>query len=264
MEGHKITDKIIKDMENNAKKVYQEKFEEMKKDIIMLYILADKEEITPLERYNLMQKKLHKLWNKLTETITETNLTTIKNINKVFKNVYDINYKKMAEELSLLLAVNIEPQTITLKELKDIQTPLYEIAIDKVKDYNTTKREFKTLLTRSAINGMNLDNVLAETQKLVEKKINAILRIARTEITRLENKARIDTANQFDGIKYKIWNTRQDEKVRPKHKEVENVKVLKNKPFIVGGEELMYPGDPNGSASNIINCRCFLTFSTKK
>jgi hypothetical protein len=30
-----------------------------------------------------------------------------------------------------------------------------------------------------------------------------------------------------------------------------------DKPFNVGGEELMYPRDPAGSAKNIINCSCF-------
>jgi hypothetical protein len=29
-------------------------------------------------------------------------------------------------------------------------------------------------------------------------------------------------------------------------------------PFVVGGEELMYPRDPNGSAENTINCSCLL------
>ncbi len=27
-------------------------------------------------------------------------------------------------------------------------------------------------------------------------------------------------------------------------------------PFIVGGEQLQYPGDPAGSAWNVISCRC--------
>ena len=35
-------------------------------------------------------------------------------------------------------------------------------------------------------------------------------------------------------------------------------------PFIVGGEELMFPGDPNGSPGNVINCRCFTFARSKK
>jgi hypothetical protein len=29
-----------------------------------------------------------------------------------------------------------------------------------------------------------------------------------------------------------------------------------DKNFLVGGEELAYPGDSRGSAANVINCRC--------
>jgi hypothetical protein len=34
------------------------------------------------------------------------------------------------------------------------------------------------------------------------------------------------------------------------------VKVPLDKPFNVGGEKLMFAGDPKGSAGNVINCRC--------
>jgi hypothetical protein len=34
--------------------------------------------------------------------------------------------------------------------------------------------------------------------------------------------------------------------------------VAPEMPFVVGGEELMYPRDPNGSAENTINCSCLL------
>ena len=34
-------------------------------------------------------------------------------------------------------------------------------------------------------------------------------------------------------------------------------------PFNVGGELLMYPSDPKGSAANVINCRCVLGYDTK-
>ena len=39
--------------------------------------------------------------------------------------------------------------------------------------------------------------------------------------------------------------------------------VEMNMPFIVGGEALDHPGDPNGSAENVINCRCDVVFIPK-
>ena len=31
---------------------------------------------------------------------------------------------------------------------------------------------------------------------------------------------------------------------------------MQSDPFLVGGEQLLYPGDPAGSSENVINCRC--------
>jgi len=45
------------------------------------------------------------------------------------------------------------------------------------------------------------------------------------------------------------------------HTNVASVPI--NEPFIVSGEELMYPGDPNASAGNYIRCRCAMTYSTR-
>lgn len=43
---------------------------------------------------------------------------------------------------------------------------------------------------------------------------------------------------------------------RPDHKQAHGQVVKVGTPFIVGGEALMYPGDPNGSAAQVCNCRC--------
>jgi hypothetical protein len=54
----------------------------------------------------------------------------------------------------------------------------------------------------------------------------------------------------------KEWVSRGDSRVRDAHIAADGQVVAVNMPFIVKGESLMYPGDPAGSASNIINCRC--------
>lgn len=43
---------------------------------------------------------------------------------------------------------------------------------------------------------------------------------------------------------------------RPDHLAAHGQVVAVNDPFLIGGEELMYPRDPSGSPGNIINCGC--------
>ena len=59
-------------------------------------------------------------------------------------------------------------------------------------------------------------------------------------------------------IPHKVWFTALDERVRTWHIDAHEQKVLVSEPFIVNGEELMYPRDFSGSAENVINCRCVM------
>ncbi len=61
------------------------------------------------------------------------------------------------------------------------------------------------------------------------------------------------------GVELKGWLTSRDNNVRATHKAAEAAYgdgIPVDQPFEVAGEMLMYPGDPNGSAANIANCRC--------
>lgn len=54
----------------------------------------------------------------------------------------------------------------------------------------------------------------------------------------------------------KEWVTILDEKTRDPHRMADGQVVGVNESFIVAGEALSMPRDPNGSMSNIANCRC--------
>jgi len=53
----------------------------------------------------------------------------------------------------------------------------------------------------------------------------------------------------------KYWMTRGDSKVRPAHIAADS-QESEDGFFSVGGELLRFPGDPDGSSWNVINCRC--------
>ena len=57
-------------------------------------------------------------------------------------------------------------------------------------------------------------------------------------------------------MKIKIWVATLDGNTRDAHAGADGQEVPIDMPFNVGGEALMFPGDPNGSAENVINCRC--------
>ena len=62
------------------------------------------------------------------------------------------------------------------------------------------------------------------------------------------------------GVKHKNWLTSHLPNVRLAHWQAElnssNQRIPLEQPFDVGGEALLYPGDENGSAENVINCHC--------
>ncbi len=69
------------------------------------------------------------------------------------------------------------------------------------------------------------------------------------------------------GIEYKAWLSSHGPNVRPAHAEAEedyiDAPIPVDEPFMVDGEELMFPGDDSGSAGNVINCQC-VSIAVKK
>ena len=84
-------------------------------------------------------------------------------------------------------------------------------------------------------------------------------RIAMTETSAAYGYARHETMTDA-GVEYKAWLSSHGPTVRPAHADAEETyiddPIPLDEPFIVNGEELMYPGDENGSAENVINCHC--------
>lgn len=60
------------------------------------------------------------------------------------------------------------------------------------------------------------------------------------------------------GVKFKKWIISGLPNVRHAHQIADGQIVPINQPFLVGGENLQYPGDPAGSPENTINCRCII------
>lgn len=84
--------------------------------------------------------------------------------------------------------------------------------------------------------------------------------IAATEIVGASNYGSMQYAKQSGLTLNKTWQATGDGHTRPAHAEADGQTVAMDTPFEVGGDQLDYPGDPSGSAANVINCRCSLFY----
>lgn len=79
--------------------------------------------------------------------------------------------------------------------------------------------------------------------------------IAMTETTTAYGAGR-QSAMRSAGITHKQWLTSGNPNVRPSHAMANEQIVPIDEPFRVGGDDLMFPGDPSGSPEEVINCHC--------
>lgn len=82
------------------------------------------------------------------------------------------------------------------------------------------------------------------------------MRIARTETSMIANATSEFSADAL-GLEYKRrWVAAADERTRESHVAADGQIRGRDEAFDVGDSKLARPGDPNGPASEIINCRC--------
>jgi len=79
--------------------------------------------------------------------------------------------------------------------------------------------------------------------------------ISRTETMRALNTISYRLYSAW-GVESHEWASAHDNRVRLDHLEADGQVVRIGTPFNVGGEGLLFPGDPRGSPANVIQCRC--------
>lgn len=94
------------------------------------------------------------------------------------------------------------------------------------------------------------------TQEGSAEEVN---RVIDTETFRVYNEAKYEGAIE-NGAKFKTWETMQDAKVRDTHETLQSITIPVTDYFYsISGDKALYPHGFD-SASENVNCRCFLTF----
>ena len=252
-------------LEQKLKKLYSANYNEIKaklKEQLSKMTNLDKN-ATVQERYieALKYQRLEKLEQELMDAIRQANIDAVKMLNKEMVNVYQLNYNGMGDGVVPLLDKN----TISGILNGDI-APFKKLSLDNMKDASMIRSKLTTQLTNGILQGESIDNIASRIRSVYESNLSSSIMIARTETTRVEGLARFKVGEQAEKLGfevYKRWVATGDERTRDAHVKANGQEVKFNEPFIVGGEKLMYPGDENGSAENVINCRCTMVTISK-
>lgn len=130
----------------------------------------------------------------------------------------------------------------------------------------TTEDRIKEILVKGFEEGLGSYDIAELIYNDNVFSYNRAEAIARTEIIGACNYADYTIYQIDDDVYAKKWSATGDERTREAHSIADGQVVLKDKPFIVGGEKMMYPldGSLGASAGNIINCRCTMLTLTKE
>jgi len=120
----------------------------------------------------------------------------------------------------------------------------------------TTAREVAEAYAPILAAGGTVDDLAAAVDMVMDSADSVRARtIARTASTAtVEGGQRI--GYEVAGVPAKRWLSERDDLVREAHIAADGQTVPVADAFDVDGESLEYPGDPAGSAGNVINCRC--------
>jgi hypothetical protein len=225
------------------------------------------------------QKALYKAASPVIEILDKVSIDEVKQRSK------DLLKRDVMEKYILDLWVKTggrfaSDMTKKLRNRKSIENPDLEMWEEGFRVYmyeRSQKIAHKVLTTEAEMINSILDRIVAEAEgqsiynlsgAIKEQFLNEMVtiqnyeaeRIARTEVIGASNKGSFDGAKSMGLQIRKGWSTSGLPGIRDSHLLYESFGWIDmDKEFAPG---LMFPGDPNGEAGEIINCRCTIIYNT--
>lgn len=126
------------------------------------------------------------------------------------------------------------------------------------KDIKDLQKKISGEISRGISTGMMYSEISRNIAGWARIPKNRAMTIARTEAHRIQTRAAFNAqhkAKSKGADVVKQWDASLDKKTRASHRRVDGEFRELDEPFSNG---LMYPGDPDGRAEEVINCRCAL------
>ena len=226
--------------ENEAKKAKNDYIQYFKKEVIK-------------------SKDFKDLSKEIAIDLFSTNTEASAFINSKTPEIYALNYNWINQQLSKDIP-DFVAQEITAKEA-DEYGELTKQTVSKSKDTKWNESNIKKSVIVGATLLLGANAIMKRSAKLtVEKNRNSASMHNSGMGTDAENKARLDGmywAEYLGNKMHKAWIATPDNRTRDSHASLDGKEIPLDKIFDNGCSR---PRDPNGTPSEICNCRCSLKY----
>ena len=285
--GQLETEVELQRLETELEKTYKQARDEIQKkldDYLKKFKVQEKKKQKKFDSGEITEERFKKWyqgkvmnakrWEAMRDTLAEdlTNVNVMANdlVRDSMLNTFAINHNYGTYEIENGLNINtsytLYDRDTVANLIKNDPDILKRPSLDKNLDKRWNKKLFQSHITQGILQGESIDN-LAKRVALgtTEQDKNAAIRNARTSTTCAQNAGRTQSYQRAVnmGIElYQVWLAALDSRTRSSHRHMdgEKVKVAKGKQ-VKFSNGLRYPGDPDGRAEEVWNCRCTLVTS---
>lgn len=223
----------------------------------------------PAELAKLQSMKQAKIYQKQYQDALK------KQVNSILDNMQVEEFKTVAEYLNQCYEeafvgtmFDLQGQGIPLCFPMDQEAMVRAVQLDSKisnglysrlgEDVALLKKKITAQVSRGISTGMSFQQVAKQLSDYTSIGFNNAVRIARTEGHRIQVQSGMDAcykAKDKGADVVKQWDSTLDKRTRKSHQKVDGEIKELDEPFSNG---LMFPGDPSGGASEVVNCRCAL------
>lgn len=265
-EIEKRTGKITKKVEKDLKK----KFEAIAKDILdelaavhRKYEKGGKLTYEEMIKYN----RLDTLISSINSFLDDLAKGEYKVIAEGIKDNYRLSYEYLAYAFEKETQAYLNYSNLRGEQLQaSIENPVSGLTLNDTLQKNRAQiiYDVKRVVTQSIYQGLSYGKSANLLKEVFQNDYNKAVRVARTEMHRVIEKGKHDSAlkAQEEGVvETKTWKTMRDSRVRDRHNKLHGQTVKVGEMFDLGyGEKGEAPSN-TGYAHHDCNCRCYLKYT---
>ena len=221
----------------------------------------DKEKLQSMKQSKIYQKQYQDALKKQVGSILDDmQVEEFKTVDAYLRQCYEdafvgTMYDLQGQDIPLIFPIDQVAMVRAVQIDSKIKQGLYERLGE---DIALLKRKITAQVSRGISTSMSYGQMAKQLEGYTKIGFNNAVRITRTEGHRIQIQSAMDAcykAKDAGADVVKQWDATLDGDTRPSHQKVDGEIRELDEPF---SNDLMFPGDPDGGAAEVVNCRCAL------